>query len=98
MLTLFVWRYIAVSDFSRVTIIIYECLIDDVDLKNAMIEANSVAIDWKPLYSVEQCACLTPFTYSTKKVPKFINNKFDNTLEEEEKLKHEPMMRYSKTK
>lgn len=66
----------------------YECLIDDVELKNAMIEANSVAIDWKPLYSVEQCACLTPFTYSTKKVPTFINNnKVDNTLEPEPKTK-----------
>lgn len=40
---------------------------DESDLNDTMNEANSVAVEWKSLCSVQHCVCLTPFEFSTKK-------------------------------
>ncbi|XKL64032.1 hypothetical protein PGB90_004118 [Kerria lacca] len=41
---------------------------DDPELKDAIVEANSVAVEWKSLCNTQNCVCLAPFNYATKKL------------------------------
>lgn len=38
------------------------------DVSDVTEETDSVAIEWKSLCDTQQCACLTPFDYSSRKV------------------------------